>query len=135
MHKKYILLFIFLGIFFTDCITHKRSAYVYPDGIPETEKEKLFVIYEKGRKLYELYCSKCHGVYEKGKDNMPNFSVRQTTSYTTRYLKGDPKNHAVAANMDPEQLNAVFMFLRYRKINGQPAALLPEKKDIITHQH
>ncbi len=134
MSKRYALLLILSGILLADCATHKRAAYVYPGNIPESEKEKLFVIYEKGRRLYEPYCSKCHGIFTKGKDNIPNFSVRQIDSYTSRFLKGDPKNHAVAANMDPEQLNSVFMYLRFRKIKGAPAVLIPDKQAaIVTH--
>ena len=59
---------------------------------------------------------------------MPDFSVRQIGAYTTRFLKGDPKNHAVAAKMDADQLNSVFMFLRFRKIKGTPAILLPDNE-------
>ena len=62
---------------------------------------------------------------------MPDFSVRQIDSYTTRFLKGDPKNHAVAAKMTPEQLNSIFMFLRFRKIKGTPAVLISDKNKTV----
>ena len=131
MSRRYILLLIFMVTLLADCATHKKEAYVYPGNLPEKEKEKLFVIYEKGRKLYEPNCSKCHGIFTKGKDGIPNFSIRQVDSYTARFLKGDAKNHAVAANMDAEQLHEVFMFLRFRKVQGSPAVLLPDKQAAI----
>ncbi len=114
--SKWFILFIFLfGAFFGNCVIHSKVQYNYPENMPVVEKEKLFAVFEKGRKLYKMNCSGCHGIFAKGKDGIPNFNAKQIDNYAARYLNRDPKNHAVAIHMDPEQLNDIFMFLRFRK--------------------
>ena len=102
-------------IFFAHCVVHKKAKYIYPEGISEKEKDNLFAVLEKGRKLYEAYCSNCHDNPKSGKAGMPDFSKQQMDNYTAAALRRDPKNHSAAANMDSEQLNEVFMYLRFRK--------------------
>ena len=118
MNKRFILFLFFSGTFFAGCVIHKKIQYNYPEHMPELEKEKLFAVFEKGRKLYTLNCSDCHGIFAKGKDGIPDFNAKQLDNYAARYLNRDPKNHAVAIHMDPEQLNDIFMFLRFRKRDG-----------------
>ena len=112
MKKGKALIFIVAAVILTGCLLHKKTQYNYPEGIPGEEKVKLHAFLEKGRKLYEMNCAKCHDSTGK---STPDFSVQQIDNYTAATLKRDPKIHAVAANMDPEQLFAVFSYLRLRK--------------------
>ena len=119
-NKAVIPVFIFLVILIVQCATPKKIEYNIPDDIQGSKREELLATLESGRKLYRLYCASCHGILTKGKDGMPDFTDKQIDLYTAYYIIRDPKNHAVAANMSPDQLHTVFMFLKVRKHKGEP---------------
>ena len=120
-----------LGILLTDCATHKKIEYNIPEDIKGDKKTELLAELEKGRKLYEVNCSKCHGIFTKGKDGIPNFTDQQFDNYSAYAIKKDPKNHAVAANLSPEQLHEVIMFLKARKRKGAVASIIPKNQATI----
>ena len=66
---------------------------------------------EKGKVLFKLNCSGCHGIFTKGKDSVPNFTKDQISNYRAAVLMAnDKKNHAVAAKMSPQQLDYIIFF-------------------------
>ena len=128
MSKTPVLLFVFLGCIFTHCTVPKKIQYNIPDDIQGNKREELLSTLENGRKLYELHCSSCHGIFSKGKEGIPDFTDKQIEMYTAYAIKRDPRNHAVAANMSPDQLHTVFMFLKARKIKSTQPVLIPANK-------
>ncbi len=90
-------------------------TYDIPADYPEAKKKLVIEVFEKGKELYKTNCSECHGIFTKGKDNVPNFTNAQFDNYSARFMRGDPMNHAIARKMSPEQLNQVVIFLRYKK--------------------
>ena len=116
MRARYIIPPFVAVLLLTNCVANYRSSYNYPEHFAGADKEKFYDVLEKGRKIYNMNCSKCHGAYSKKTDSLPHFSNQQVDNYTARFLYRDPKNHAFVARMDPEQLNDVFLFLRFRKI-------------------
>lgn len=75
---------------------------------------------EKGKILYRLHCSECHGIFTKGKDSIPNFTRIQIDNYHSTALIGiDARNHAVAKKMSSEQVDQVITFLRIRKVKNK----------------
>jgi mono/diheme cytochrome c family protein len=92
--------------------------YDIPNHVPEVNKKLLIERAEKGKVLYKLYCSGCHGIFTKGKDSIPNFTKVQIDNYHATALIGiDARNHAVAKKMSSEQIDYVITFLRLRKID------------------
>lgn len=113
-----ILLSITCCLLFQQCFTEKKTAYDIPDHVTKINRQLLLEKCEKGKVLYKLHCSGCHGIFTKGKDGIPNFTKIQIDNYHTTALIGmDPKNHAVAKKMSSEQIDQVVTFLRLRKIN------------------
>jgi mono/diheme cytochrome c family protein len=115
MNYKYLLITIFSLLVLLQCACSHKVAYNIPTNYPEDKRKELMVILDKGKKLYKENCSECHGIFTKGKDKVPNFSSTQIDSYSARFLRRDPKNHAVVRNMSPEQMNDILAFLRYKK--------------------
>ena len=111
-----LIMVILPGILFMQCIGGKRSAYLIPDNVAEPKRSELISQCKKGKELYKVNCSECHGIFTTGKDKVPNFTTTQIDNYSAKFLRHDPKNHAVTRQMSPEQLNEILMFLRYRKI-------------------
>ena len=109
------LLIVFACILFFQCATGNKVTYNIPDDYPEARRKEIIDLFYKGKELYKTNCSECHGIFTKGKDKIPNFTNQQLDNYSSRYIKGDLKNHAVARKMSPEQLNNVLLFLRYKK--------------------
>jgi hypothetical protein len=112
--------FIVMGLsaswLFMECGSSKKVEYDIPDHYTEQARENAIAWFEKGKILYKVDCASCHGIYNKGKDSVPNFTKTQIDNYNAMYIKGDPKNHSVAANLSPEQLYYILTFLRLRKI-------------------
>jgi mono/diheme cytochrome c family protein len=102
---------------FFQCATRDKVTYDIPADYPEARRKEIIELFNKGKVLYKENCSECHGIFTKGKDNVPDFTNQQLDNYSARYIKGDLKNHAVARQMSPEQLNNVLLFLRYKKTN------------------
>ena len=103
----------------TQRVTQREPAYVVPEEITGKTRENLVAMLEYGQKLYKIKCAKCHGIFTKGKDSIPNFSKTQLENYAAQALVDDPKNHAVIQKMTTEDLDMVLQFLNFRKM---PAA-------------
>jgi len=99
----------------TRCATQKRVEYDIPDNYKGQTRANLEKMLDEGQKLYKIYCSGCHGIFGKGKDSIPDFSKTQIENYKTAVLMDDPKNHAVAQKIRPEDLDKIFQFLAFRK--------------------
>ena len=110
------LLAVSAALFFSQCATDKMSAYDMPVTATKKQKEELLEQCKKGKELFKVNCSECHGIFNTAKDKVPDFTSQQIDNYTARFLRHDPKNHAVAKQMSPDQMNDIILFLRYRKI-------------------
>jgi hypothetical protein len=80
------------------------------------ENKKIFIERaEKGKILYKIHCTECHGIFSPGKDSIPNFTKQQIDNYHARSII-QLKTHSSVRNLSPEQLDYVLTFLRLRKI-------------------
>jgi cytochrome c553 len=116
--KKYITVIILITFYLTitKCTSQKQTAYVVPSEYTGQTKENLVKMLEHGQKLYRIHCSPCHGIFTNGKDSIPNFSKTQIEAYKSSALLDDPKNHAVAQKIRPEDLDMILQFLSFRKL-------------------
>jgi hypothetical protein len=122
MKRIHIIPAIIILLFYYACAPRPVVSCDIPADYPEARKKQLLELFEKGKELYKLNCSECHGIYGRGKDSIPNFGTQQFDNYKAKFLMGDPMNHAVLRKMNGEQLDQVFLFLRYKKVS------MPEKK-------
>lgn len=95
------------------CATAKPKEYDLPPDLPEIAKVALVDNFEKGKVLYKVHCTDCHGIFTKGKLDIPNFTVTQIDLYSREALL-NPSSHAVMKRISQEQLNMIITFLRYR---------------------
>ncbi|HVY73182.1 MAG TPA: c-type cytochrome [Puia sp.] len=100
------------------CRTKQQVEYNIPSHYTPEAREMAIESFEKGKALYKVNCSSCHGIYQKGKETVPNFTTTQIDNYNAMFIKGDPKNHSVATKLSQEQLNYILTFLRLRKRNN-----------------
>jgi len=108
----------FCAVVFYQCVTQKKTEYEIPSHVTKENRELFIEKCEKGKILYKLHCSGCHGIFTKGKDGVPNFTQKQIDSYHAAALIGiDPRNHAVAKKMSSDQIDQIITFLRLRKID------------------
>jgi hypothetical protein len=112
---NYCLLSIFCCLLFPQCTTRKVE-YAFPEDAKKMQGyDELISHIESGKKLYKAHCTGCHGIFTKGKKDIPNFSRIQLDNYNSNFLKKDPKNHAVAAKLSKDQLNDIIIFLTFIK--------------------
>jgi mono/diheme cytochrome c family protein len=113
--------FVICGfLFFIHCASKKKVEYYIPPDYGKVARESAIASFEKGEILYKINCAGCHGIYKKGKDSVPNFTKTQIDNYSSMFIKGDPKNHSVAAKLSPDQLYYILTFLRLRKMDRKP---------------
>lgn len=115
MKQKHLYFTLILTILFFRCANTPKITYNIPKGYPEAKKPELLARLDKGKDLFKTNCSPCHGVFSKGKDSIPNFTNTQIDNYSARFMRKDPKNHAVIAQMSPDQMNEVLQFLKYKR--------------------
>jgi mono/diheme cytochrome c family protein len=113
---------------FFRCATHKKITYQIPANYPENKKAEFVALLDKGKVLFKANCSECHGVFTKGKEKVPNFTNTQIDNYSSRFLRGDPKNHAVLAKMSQEQMNEVLSFLKYKKPDNPDSTIAAKRR-------
>jgi len=128
MKYHYALLTVVVCVMFLQCATPNKVTYDIPANYPEARRKEIIELFNKGEVLYKANCSECHGIFSKGRDSVPDFTTQQLDSYSSRYIKGDIKNHAVARQMSPEQLNNVLLFLRYKKTKKTDSASVQRVK-------
>jgi hypothetical protein len=117
MKRKQLFLFIISISFFFgwQCASQKKTTYVFPPALNQQKRDSLTLLCEKGRLIYKEHCTGCHGIFAKGKDDVPNFSKQQIDMYASRASLRDPTNHAVMLEMPMEQLDAIQLFLLFRE--------------------
>lgn len=98
------------------CKTQKETAYIIPPQYTGETRKNLIAMLEHGQKLYKIHCSRCHGIFTKGRDSIPNFTKTQIENYETAALREDPKNHAVMQKIRPYDLDMILQFLTFRRI-------------------
>jgi len=128
MKYKHLLLALFISLFFLECATRYKVTYNIPASYPEAKRKELITLLDKGKELYKINCSDCHGIFTKGKDKVPNFTNAQIDNYSARFMRRDPKNHAVFAQMSPEQLNEVLTFLRYKNPKNKDSVVVLKRR-------
>ena len=101
------------------CSPVPKVEYNLPPGIPEQNREHVSSLLERGAALYKANCARCHGIFSRGKDTIPNFTHQQVESYKARFDMSHPDNHAFAQKMAREELDAVFYFLNNRKVTPE----------------
>jgi hypothetical protein len=114
MKYKYIFTTLAIMILFFRCAAPKEIAYNIPSDYPKESLKELLPMLDKGQKLYKANCTGCHGIFTKGQDGVPNFTHTQLDNYSSRFLRGDLKNHAVIIDMSQDQLSAILAFLRFK---------------------
>ena len=109
----------FLAVCFAalQCKTQKKTEYYIPPDVAQENRVIFIERFQKGKVLFKINCSDCHGIYSKGRDSVPNFTKQQIDNYTALIL-AKPKDHAVIKKISQEQLDYILTFLRLRIKEG-----------------
>lgn len=116
MKLLYSIAFLILCIvLFIQCRAKKKIEYNLPEPMSAETRGIYMERIEKGKILFKLNCSGCHGIFTKGKDSIPNFTKDEINNYRAAVMMArDKRNHAVAAKMSPQQLDYIITFLSLR---------------------
>ena len=116
MIKKYFILIFACLFILARCATQQKIDYEIPINATPEQKEALRARLDMGQALYKSNCSRCHGIFTKGKNKIPNFTKTQVELYKARFALRDSTNHAFAQKMTPEDLDVTLHFLLLRKM-------------------
>ena len=94
-------------IFYIRCTSHNKMEYNLPEPMSAETRAIYMERLEKGKTLYKINCSACHGIFTKGRDSIPNFTKDQIDNYRSAVLmardKKEPcrgrKNESPAARL------------------------------------
>lgn len=111
--RRYIVLAGLLFVVFA-WFSACKTEYAFPVDVPKTQYASLTERFKKGKILYKVHCTECHGIYTKGHFEVPNFTEYQIDFYSREALM-NPLEHAVMRKISNEQLNMIILFLRYRR--------------------
>ena len=122
-NKKYAIIpgVILLSFILVQCATGDKITYEIPPGQTAEKRKEIIADFSKGKELFRINCSECHGIFSGGKEKVPNFTTEQIDNYSARFLRHDAKNHAVTKQMSPEQLSEILTFLKFRKMKKTTA--------------
>jgi len=117
MKKKYLSAFACVSfLMLMHCAAQLPEVeYVPPVNLTGAAREEVIAHIEKGKILFKKKCSKCHGVFTKGKESITNFSKQELKDYNIKFIQEDPLNHAFAQKMTDEELTDVIYFLQFYK--------------------
>lgn len=116
MRKIYLILIsLFLASTFYQCSPGKNIEYNIYEGLQPEDKAFILSTVESGKGLYKEYCSNCHGIFTKGKEEIPNFSKEAMDDYKNSFVLKDKKNHSVASDLTSEELDQILIFLTFYK--------------------
>jgi len=122
MKYKYLYIALSICLLFPQCAQRYKIEYNIPPNYTDAARDRLMTTINAGKELYKANCTECHGIFTKGKDKIPNFTNEQLDNYSSRFIRRDPKNHAAAIKMSPQQMNEVLTFLRYKKPKNPDSA-------------
>ena len=109
------------SVLLTLCSTQKSTEYAIPEEYTGQTRVNMENALITGQKLFKIHCSACHGIFTKGKDSIPNFSKTQIELYRSSALLDDPRNHAVAMKIRPDDLDLILQFLAFRRKSADQA--------------
>ncbi|MGN6616763.1 MAG: c-type cytochrome [Ilyomonas sp.] len=124
MKLKYILLLslVVTSILLAECKTQAKvekldkTEYYIAGSVSEAKKAEIIEKADKGKILFKIHCSGCHGIYSKGRDSIPNFTKDQIDDYRSRTITF--QNHPSLRKLSADQFDAILTFLQYRKVKG-----------------
>jgi cytochrome c553 len=111
------LCIILFSLLLAMCTTRKKVEYNIPADVSDGNRAIFVERFEKGKILFKSNCTECHGIYSRGKDNVPNFTKQQIDNYTAMTL-ANPREHSVLKKISREQLDYILTFLRLRRTAG-----------------
>ena len=120
MKKNLVIPIVFFAnLVFSFCASHKDQTSKYikellppvPVTFSSADSANLISNWTIGINIYKSNCAKCHGIFGKGKDSIPNFSKQQMDDYKGAFLAGDTLNHAVMSKITEYELNCIFLFI------------------------
>ena len=134
LHRMKCVVIVFIAgvsLCLTRCTSQRKVVYNIPPTYSKEQKEDFLKKMDKGLVLYKANCADCHGIFTKGKDGIPDFTHEQVDNYSAGYLRADPKNHAVAINMGPDQFLSIMSFLSSRKVDTTLRKVYQPAKPVI----
>ena len=114
MKKNIKIYAVIIGTHLMMQCTSTRELYNVPDEFSDEDKIELVLIANKGKKLYGVHCSKCHGKIYKSMDQGPVFTQEQIKAYEVS-MRIRNETHEFTQKMNMQDLDAILIYLKYRK--------------------
>ncbi len=95
----------------------KKAVYTHdlpPNMTPEIKKAYVD-LFDKGKVLYEINCSKCHDSVSNGVLCMPAFTKEHLASYNLRIQSPEHEESLSETRVNAEELQNIMIFLTYYK--------------------
>ncbi|MBK7810711.1 MAG: hypothetical protein IPI50_05605 [Saprospiraceae bacterium] len=106
-----------LTLFFFFCTCSKPKVYYpLPENASANSKKIMQAYFDRGRDLYKINCSQCHGIYSKVKDQSPDFTHQQLDTYKSKMKMENSDQHKMTEFISYNDMEAILHFLTYKKV-------------------
>ena len=86
MNLKIIILLLGSLVILGAMRPNKKIQPLFPPDLPANKRDKFIEQWTAGKLLFKADCAKCHGVFGKAKDTMPDFMQVQLHPSILRVL-------------------------------------------------
>lgn len=99
------------------CFVQKQPQvlYVFPDEMRDDVKTQYIAMWEKGKILYEVNCSRCHNQVVGRKTIIPEFTEEQLATYEVRIADPEHEMSLSETKVNAEELSLITVFLTFRE--------------------
>lgn len=121
MHNIKLAALALIAVLLSTAACHRNRAIEYNmyGGLEPEQEQQLRASLEHGKELYKVNCSECHGIFNRGKRGIADFSEEELHDYERSFLQQDAENHAVMNNLSQEEMTNILLFLKLVKREGE----------------
>jgi hypothetical protein len=95
----------------------KKAVYThdFPPKMTDEVRKAYIELFDKGKVLYEINCSKCHDSVSNGVLCMPIYTKEHLASYNLRLNSPEHEEALSESRVNAEELQNIMIFLTYYK--------------------
>ncbi|MEO6549788.1 MAG: hypothetical protein ABIN94_17435 [Ferruginibacter sp.] len=117
--KRIFILTFFLSVIILSAHSQQKANVVcthdFPPAMKEEVKKEYIKLFEKGRILYQINCSRCHNTKVNGVELMPEFTKEHLAKYELRIQNPQHEEELNETRVNAEELAQIMIFLTYYK--------------------
>jgi len=119
MRPKINIVILTMIVLLVQCHSSKKVMYQFPLEMSPPIKVEYVKLFDKGKILFDINCSRCHNAKTRRKEIYPDFSSEELSGYNLRVLNPLHIDELTEQTLTEEELAIIKTFLAYKKKNSK----------------